>query len=125
MIKISIVTNEELVNIRNKIGYYFEGGSGYISKSLKLNGSVSHLSQIQMMSFAKVVEEAPVQDKIDLEKYIENRMSEYENEILKLHESIKLRKVHIKNMEKYLENIKNLSSFEQTFNYLADEKNTM
>lgn len=125
MKKISIVTNEDLTNIRNKIGYYFEGGTGFISRKLGLSGNQSYLKDYDYIKIAQKIESADINDKIELEEYIQNRIVSKESEILALQDKIKSIKSDIKNLDNHLIKIKNLSSFEQSFNYLADEKSSM
>lgn len=123
MEKVSLVTDQDLTNIRNKIGYFFEGGTGFIQRKIINNINISHLKTDDRIKLASYIEKAPITDKVELENYLEKVINDREESIKDNLLKIETSKKRIEIQKQYLSEIKKLSSFEQSFNYLANEEN--
>jgi len=121
MKKIEYIEEEDLKNIRNKIGYYFEGSDGYLKRSINIEFS-HNLNIERCINLTEKIKNEFGIERNRLIQYLENNYKSNESEINRLYEKIKSLKETNKKLENITDGVIKTSTFWESFKYLLNYK---
>ena len=121
MKNIEYIEEEDLKNIRDKIGYYFEGSDGYLKRNIDIEFSHSLNVERCIKLTEKIKNEFGI-ERNRLIQYLETSYKFNESEINRLYEKIKSLKEANKKLENITEGVIKTSTFWESFKYLLNYK---